>query len=240
MSAIITIFQSPWHGIIYSIQYRPVPDPSLFPHFVVVETLFCSFTLKWQKAGLEPNQTLSERNESTRAVLQWRQLEGGTAAETCICNCSHTTFKFRFRRYTIRISSSKIPPILTAREKDGGTSTPGKLATRRYLCRCHGSSCCACQGGISVNMSPQSSIAVGTHTRGGEPVVPDTGQRHKPNSWCWVWGMQRSNKPMGQLERDVQVPPWRQRVFLCGFLKVIRKMKCTQRNDGRNITWGHC
>lgn len=139
----------------------------------------------------------------------------------------------------LQISSSKIPRILTAREKEGGTSAPGKLAARRYLCRCHSSSCCACQGDISVNMSPQSSIAVGTHTRGGEPVVSDTGQRRKPNSWCWAWGMQRSNKPTGQLERAVRVPPWRHRVLLRAFLKVIQKMKCMQQNDGRNITWGH-
>lgn len=207
-----------------------------------METLFCSFTLEWQNAGPEPNQTLSgrQRNESTRAALRWRQLEGGTAAKRCISNCSRTTFNVRLR--LINSYKSALPRSTLFREKEGGTSTPGKLAARRYLCRCHGSSRCACQGDISVNMSPQSGIPVGTHTRGGEPVVSDTGQRRKPNSWCWAWGMQRSNKPTGQLERerDGQVPPWRHRVFLCAFLKVIQKMKCTQHNDGRNITWGHC
>lgn len=124
-----------------------------------------------------------KRCQGARGMNQRGQHEGGTAAETHISNCSRTTFSVSINKL-IQISSSEIPRILTARKKEGGTSTPGKLAARRYLCRCHGSSCCACQGGISVNMSPQSSVAVGTHTRGGEPVVSDTGQRRKPNSWC--------------------------------------------------------
>ncbi len=64
-----------------------------------------------------------------------------------------------------------------------------------YLCQCHGSSCCACKGGTSVNVLPRSGIAVWTCG-----VVslscPDTGERL--NSKCWVSGMPRSSKPPGQ------------------------------------------
>lgn len=73
-----------------------------------------------------------------------------------------------------------------------------------YLSQCHGSSCCACKGGTSVNVLPRSGIAVGTY--GVESLsCPDTGERL--NSKCWVSGMPRSSEPPGQLGKEVEILP---------------------------------
>lgn len=122
-----------------------------------------------------------------RAGLQQKRAFATAATQISISrSCSDSSIDILIQPFF-----STIERIPTARERDSRTATPGKLAVRRYLCLCHGSSCCACQGGISVNMLPQSSIIVGIHMQGGEPVISDTGQRCKPNSWCWVWGMQK-------------------------------------------------
>lgn len=188
------------------IQSRPFPDPSLFPYFHML--LWKNYFVHCHSSDKTQALNPIKRRQGARGInQQGQQCNDGSLRAELRQKCALATAAARRSTFVsidklIQISSPKIPRILTAREKEGGSSTPGKLAARRYLCRCHGSSGCACQGDISVNMSPQSSIAVGTHTRGGEPVISDTGQRLKPNSWCWAWGMQRSNKPTGQLERE--------------------------------------
>lgn len=154
------------------------------------------YTLSRRKALCLKNRPLKQHHENRRTNQHGQPLQP-TAAETCICNCSYITVNFWLQHKNLFFHN---PQTLRAREKDSRTATPGQLTEHAHLCRCHGSSCCACQGGTSVNMSPQSSIAVGTHIRGGEPVISDTGQWCKPNSKCWMRGIQRSNKPMGQLE----------------------------------------
>lgn len=117
------------------------------------------------------------RQPLQRTTLKWLQLNyafaGAATRHSPSGNC-------------IQICSSMMPESLEPGEK-----TAGQRAVRAHLRRCHGSSCCACQGGTSVNMSPQSGITVATHSRGGEPVISDTGQRCQPNSRCWMPGMQK-------------------------------------------------